>query len=84
MRTAVEQGMADAWVDMNATSKKLDAGEMTAGVVASAPLGRALLVNALPAVRIGYCEVVSTVYPQPVVTTDLIAESRTGDDSNWT
>jgi hypothetical protein len=29
MKTAIEQGMADAWLDINATSKKLDAGEIT-------------------------------------------------------
>ena len=31
MRTAIEQGMADAWVDMNATAKKIDSGEVTPG-----------------------------------------------------
>jgi hypothetical protein len=31
MKAAIEQGMADAWADMNATSKKLDTGEITAG-----------------------------------------------------
>ena len=31
MRTAIEQGMADAWIDMNATAKKIDSGEVTPG-----------------------------------------------------
>jgi len=31
MKTAIEQGMADAWVDINATVKKLDSGEITPG-----------------------------------------------------
>ncbi|MBY3027090.1 DUF1254 domain-containing protein [Rhizobium leguminosarum] len=31
MKAAIEQGMADAWVDISATAKKLDTGEITPG-----------------------------------------------------
>jgi hypothetical protein len=31
VKAAIEQGMADAWVDINATIKKLDSGEITPG-----------------------------------------------------
>ena len=31
LKTAIEQGMADAWTDINATSKKLDTGEISTG-----------------------------------------------------
>lgn len=31
IKSAIEQGMADAWVDINATAKKLDTGEITPG-----------------------------------------------------
>jgi hypothetical protein len=31
MKAAIEQGVADAWVDINATAKKLDTGEITPG-----------------------------------------------------
>ena len=31
MKTAIEQGVADAWVDILATAKKLDTGEITPG-----------------------------------------------------
>jgi hypothetical protein len=31
MKTAVEQGMADAWVDLENLKKKIDAGEVTSG-----------------------------------------------------
>jgi hypothetical protein len=31
IKTAFEQGMADAWVDLNATVKKIDSGEITPG-----------------------------------------------------
>jgi hypothetical protein len=31
MKTAIEQGVADAWVDIAATQKKLDTGEITPG-----------------------------------------------------
>ena len=33
MKTAIEQGMADAWVDFGGLKKKLDAGEVTTGDV---------------------------------------------------
>lgn len=31
MKTAIEQGMADAWIDIDATARKLDTGEITPG-----------------------------------------------------
>jgi hypothetical protein len=33
INTAIQQGMADAWVDLNATLKKIDEGELTSGDV---------------------------------------------------